>query len=452
MKTIDWNQFSGKWNHLRNIEFPKICKKSRVDILIGSDYAELQYSKQDILGKPGEPVARLTPLGWTCIGKPNDSSQIQTTFIRTFFAKESSNLEQLVQGFWESEESGLLPHSVQTQEESKILEQLETSVSYDNESYTVPIPWKNESPIMPDSREMALKRLENTEKRLQNDPVVGKAYCDVIDQYLEKGYISKIGCAITKHGKEWYLPHFPVIRNDKDTTKVRVVFDASAKQAEISLNEFIHQGPKLQCDLFDVLLRFRKENIALVCDIAEMYMQIKLNSCDKPYHRFLWRSLDTAKVPDVYEFNRVVFGVNCSPFLAQFVSQKNAKDHSDQFPRAAETVLKSTYMDDSMDSVSSVEEAVQLYHNLSYLWGKAGMHARKWLSNSPEVLEQIPIEDRASQVDIQSQELPSIKTLGIVWIADEDVFTFKSNMVDASDCKEFTKRKILRKIATLYDP
>ena len=204
--------------------------------------------------------------------------------------------------------------------------------------------------------------------------------------------------------------------------------------------------------MFDVLLRFRKENIALVCDIAEMYMQIKLNSCDKPYHRFLWRSLDTAKVPDVYEFNRVVFGVNCSPFLAQFVSQKNAKDHSDQFPRAAETVLKSTYMDDSMDSVSSVEEAVQLYHNLSYLWGKAGMHARKWLSNSPEVLEQIPIEDRASQVDIQSQELPSIKTLGIVWIADEDVFTFKSNMVDASDCKEFTKRKFLRKIATLYDP
>ena len=173
MKTIDWNQFSGKWNHLKNIEFPKICKKSRVDILIGSDYAELQYSKQDILGKPGEPVARLTPLGWTCIGKPNDSSQIQTTFVRTFFAKESSNLEQLVQGFWESEESGLLPHSVQTQEESKILEQLETSVSYDNESYTVPIPWKNESPIMPDSREMALKRLENTEKRLQNDPVVG---------------------------------------------------------------------------------------------------------------------------------------------------------------------------------------------------------------------------------------------------------------------------------------
>lgn len=452
METIDWNQFSGKWDHLRNIEFPKIGKKSRVDILIGSDYAELQYSKQEVLGNPGEPVARLTPLGWTCIGKPVEGSHLQTTFVRTFFVKETSNLEQLVQSFWDSEESGLLPQNSQTPEENKILEQLENSVSYDGESYTVPIPWKNECPKMPDNSEMALKRLENTEKRLLKDPVVGKAYCDVIDQYLEKGYISKIDCPDGEVNLQWYLPHFPVIRNDKDTTKVRVVFDASAKQAEISLNEFIHQGPKLQCDLFDVLLRFRKENVALVCDIAEMYMQIKLNSCDKPYHRFLWRNLETGKTPDVYEFNRVVFGVNCSPFLAQFVSQKNANDHSDQFPRASETVLKSTYMDDSMDSVASTEEAIKLYQDLSSLWGKAGMYARKWLSNSQKVLEHIPIEDRACQVDIQSQELPSIKTLGIVWVADRDVFTFKSEMFDSDDYKEFTKRKFLRKIATLFDP
>ena len=39
-------------------------------MLIGIDYAELQFSIRDVRGQPGEPVARLTPLGWTCIGSP----------------------------------------------------------------------------------------------------------------------------------------------------------------------------------------------------------------------------------------------------------------------------------------------------------------------------------------------------------------------------------------------
>ena len=70
------------------------------------------------------------------------------------------------------------------------------------------------------------------------------------------------------------LPHFPVIRPEKDTTKTRIVFDASATCEDISLNDVIHQGPKLQRDLFDVLLQFRRFPVAIVCDIAEMYLRI----------------------------------------------------------------------------------------------------------------------------------------------------------------------------------
>jgi hypothetical protein len=121
----------------------------------------------------------------------------------------------------------------------------------------------------------------------------------------------------------WYLPHFPVVRPDKDTTKVRIVFDASAKHNNLSWNDVIHQGPKLQNDLFDVLLRFRKYPVAIVCDIAEMYLQVSINPCEWTYHRFLWRSNST-KPPDIYQFNRLIFGVNASPFLAQLVAQENA--------------------------------------------------------------------------------------------------------------------------------
>ena len=136
------------------------------------------------------------------------------------------------------------------------------------------------------------------------------------------------------------------------------MFDASAKYEGMSLNDAIYQGQKLQRNLFDVLLRFRRQPVAVVCDIAEMYLRIGIATEDKPYHRFLWRGIDTNRQPDIYEFDRVVFGVNSSPFQAQFVLQHHAKKLYDTFPMAAETILKATYMDDSMDSISSEEQGI----------------------------------------------------------------------------------------------
>ena len=74
--------------------------------------------------------------------------------------------------------------------------------------------------------------------------------------------------------KAWYLSHFAIVRPEKSTTKTRVVFDASAKFNGPSLNDVICQGPKLQRDIIDVLLRFPRFPVALVCDIAEMYLEL----------------------------------------------------------------------------------------------------------------------------------------------------------------------------------
>lgn len=151
---------------------------------------------------------------------------------------------------------------------------------------------------------------------------------------------------------------------------------------------------------------------------------------DRPFHRFLWHSLKTEDKPEQYEFNTVVFGVNSSPFQVQYVSQKHAELYKNAFPMAAETVLKSTNMDDSMDSVLNDEQGIELYNQLSQLWGKSGMHARKWLSNSRVVLQSISEDDRASEVHLDEGNLPSIKTLGVLWQADNDIFTFKANPPD----------------------
>ena len=78
------------------------------------------------------------------------------------------------------------------------------------------------------------------------------------------------------------------------------------------------------------------------------------------------------------------------------------------------------------------------------------MYTRKWLSNSKEVLRQIPEADRANKIDLDAGELPSIKTLGIVWDAEKDEFTYQSIKPDNSEVN--TKRSLLRRMATLFDP
>ena len=165
-------------------------------------------------------------------------------------------------------------------------------------------------------------------------------------------------------------------------TKTPIVFDASAKCERVSLNVTILLGRKLQTDLNDVLLRFCKHPVALFCDIAEMYLRIEVAPKDRPYLRFLWRSLKKEKEPEEFEFSRMVFTVNSSPFQVLFVAQANAEKHKGEFPMTTETVLKFTYIYDSMDSVADDNQALELYSQLDKLWSRAGMRARKWLSNS----------------------------------------------------------------------
>ena len=145
------------------------------------------------------------------------------------------------------------------------------------------------------------------------------------------------------------------------------MFDGAARYDGKSLNDAIQPRPKLQQDLVDVLLRFRRYPVALMCNIAEMYLRIGVHPPDRPYQRVLRRSLNQSEKPKILQFTCVVFRINSSPFYAQYVSQQHAKKNKNEYPLAAETVLCSTYMDDSMDSVKTCDEAIKLYKELSEL-------------------------------------------------------------------------------------
>ena len=253
-------------------------------------------------------------------------------------------------------------------DERRAVASIQQSCTNEAGRYVVGIPWRNGTPTANHSYETALKRLIHTEQRLRREESVGLAYSNVISQYIDKGYVRRV-IGDSDSGSCWYLPHFPMLRPDKSTTKVRIVFDAAAKSSGQSLNDFILPGPKLQQDFVKVLVRFRREQIAIVCDISQMYLRVGLAPEDRRYHRFLWRDLDTgtSKPPDIYEFCNVVFGVNASPFLAQYVVQQHARQHEAEYPLAAEVVLQSTYMDDSMTSAENVEQSAVVRIRWIYL-------------------------------------------------------------------------------------
>ena len=122
------------------------------------------------------------------------------------------------------------------------------------------------------------------------------------------------------------------------------------------LNDFIYKGPKLQRNVFDILCRFRRLPIAFACDVSEMYLQIELEPTDRKFTRFLWRNMEDRQ-PDIYELNRLTFGINSCPFQAQFVTQINAIINQSELQIAADAVLQSTYMDDTLDSVENEKMA-----------------------------------------------------------------------------------------------
>ena len=98
MKVIDWAREAQKWHHSRNIKFQSIQRET-VDMLIGVHYPELHLSVQEIHSQPGQPFARLTPLGWTCVR--GDNVTRSTHFARTYFTDNKlENLTQKTSGRW----------------------------------------------------------------------------------------------------------------------------------------------------------------------------------------------------------------------------------------------------------------------------------------------------------------------------------------------------------------
>ncbi|XP_068739657.1 uncharacterized protein [Montipora capricornis] len=275
-------------------------------------------------------------------------------------------------------------------EEEESVRHFNEGLKFDGERYEVPLLWKSDAPPLKSNYLQAVKRLEGVERQLRRNAERANAYKDAINQYVEKGFAVEVKEAADGNEKIRYLPHHAVFREDKKTTKCRVVFDASASdEHEVSLNDCILSGPALQPNLVSVLLRFRARRIALMADVEKMFLQIKVDGRDQDALRYLWRDLKSDEPPRVYKLQRLAFGVNCSPFLAIATVQSHAKKCSKEFPDAPREVLSNMYVDDCLIDADDVEATVKLQQSLDKMMERGGFNLTQWASNSREVLSHI---------------------------------------------------------------
>ena len=123
------------------------------------------------------------------------------------------------------------------------------------------------------------------------------------------------------------MPHFPVIKEEKVSTKIRPVFDGSCKSFNgKSLNDALETGPALHGNIFAILIRFRRWQIALCSDVKSAFHALKLNAQDQDFCRFLLRNPDGSLRH--MHFHVLPFGLNCSPFLLNAV----IKSHLEKYP------------------------------------------------------------------------------------------------------------------------
>ncbi|GFT63916.1 integrase catalytic domain-containing protein [Trichonephila clavipes] len=295
------------------------------------------------------------------------------------------------------------------------------------------------------SKDIAIRRLNSLWKRLSRDSSYLSLYAEFLKEYEELGHLERV-VESSEPPTHYYVPHHGVLRPEKLTTKLRIVFNGSLPTTTgISLNDILLKG-EVKEDVFETISRFRRHKFAFTTDIQKMYRQILINPDQQDLQRIIWKHGPDAEILP-YRLKTVTYGLSNAPFLAIRTLQQLAKDEKSRFPLASETLLYDTYMDDIVSGAPDLETAQQLQSQLKDALQSCGMNLHKWSSNSPELLNSSLSSDveHSFSTDIDL----SVKTLGISWKPFEDCFAFK---VSVSAKHIYTKREVLSVIAKLYDP
>ena len=438
-----------RYKHLQNLSFPSYNDSQSVDMLIGQDNSEVLLPLDIRKGDVGEPFATRSCLGW-CLNGRTPVAQVSNSVINNFiqttdFASDAKTVEN-VHKLWNMENEGLegLGHS---REDQDVLRLWDTNCKKDGLHYELPIPWKDPEVSFPNNYIVAKSSMDSLVKKLKRDNLFDR-YEQEIDKLLDKEYAENVpqDALHCNSGKIWYLPHHSVI-TAKKPGKLRVVYDCASKFKGMSLNDRCMQGPDLVNKLLFVLLRFRLHAFAIQADIEAMYNQVRVPVHDRDALRFLW--FRDGKIVHYRMTTHLFEGVWCASSSA-YALRRTVHDFDSATPLIRNTIEQSMYVDDCLKSVPSKSEALQVISETKQVLKSGGFNLTKFIANDESLLAEVPIEDRAIDVNDITPESAG-KVLGIKWNILQDEFYFDVNQTTIP-LYSVSLRMILSTVSSIYDP
>ncbi len=175
------------------------------------------------------------------------------------------SLDDLLKRLWETEEISKFSPCY-TPEEKQVLKHYEINHAFLSTvgKYQVKLPKKSGEPELGESRQQAVKRFFSNERYLKIKGTL-QNFNDVVKEYIDLGHAEPVPLNEAISGNStFYMPMHGVHKESSSTTKLRVVFDASAKSSSgVSLNDILMVGPTIYPCITDVLLRFRTYKVAI---------------------------------------------------------------------------------------------------------------------------------------------------------------------------------------------
>ena len=437
-----------RWPYLKEIELHEI--EAEVGILIGNNVPKAMEPLQVINSQDDGPFACRTVLGWMVFGCwKSDCSTKRISSHRVQVMDDAH--QQLVTMFQQDFSERIVEDKPEkSMQDRRFLESVEASIQQTDGHYEIGLPLKGMNVMLPDNRPQAEQRLAHLQRKFTRQPQFHEEYKGFMKKTIDKGYAEKVpeDELERKDGRKWYIPHHGVFHPQKK--KIRVVYDCAASYKGHSLNENLLQGPDLTNSLVGVLTRFRQDHVAVMADIEAMFSQVRIPKRDRDLLRFLWWTDGDAQGPmEEYRMTVHVFGATSSPSCANYALRQTGKEHGQD--ETSHLIQSNFYVDDCLFSTSTVEKAIQLSNDLQDTCAKGGFHITKWISNDRRVLNTIPKEERASEIqelNFEKDSLPNERALGILWCAETDMFGYNIAIKDRPP----TKRGVLSIVSSVYDP
>ena len=286
-------------------------------------------------GPPGSPSAFETEFSWVLAGRLNPPGPNHVASHHASLVAGDNPLRR----FWETEENPNSKVSSFSEERSVMQHFRETHYRNDAGRFVVPLPKKPHAKPLGESRSQAVRRFLSLECSLHSKDQF-KAFSNVMEEYFQMEHAEPVPTADLEKSqhKVFYWPMHAVRKESSSTTKIRALFDASAKSSSgVSLNHTLLVGPTVHSSLIDVLLRFQFHHVVLTMDVSRMYRAVELTSSDRDLHRFVWRKDPDEQLRD-YRMTRVTSGVSASSFAANMSVKQNAFDLTLEYLQAAVAV------------------------------------------------------------------------------------------------------------------